>query len=462
MKNKRRTFLIVIILMVSILILKAILFFTAKPEIIIDYSSQINALSKPSDYDPNKDGHKYLIEASELYVKAPANIAWELWPHEMNDTEISLLKQWLADNSKTLDAFRKASESNYIWMELKRNSSRSVCGSSKCLDNEIKVRDCLFWRAKLEAFDGDFESTLEDMITAWRYGIKCSNPNYPLRMQISSLLERQRVLDTAIDIIDVYKLPSADLSKWQRQWQKQFELDSYTPGLEAEKLDCYDRIQRAFIHKDNGIGRLYWGRFREFIYPCENSSILNFLLIPVTGPTESDVRARVDSIITHYKDIVVQPPWKVRYAEQQYIEFQEDYNKMPRYCDYFIPPLHSFTIFYHRVKMRQEAFSTILAILDFNTHHSRYPFSLGEIIKEGFLKDLPRDPFSRGPLIYNQLDDDFELYSVGPDFSDDGGKIYQGTNSFTGAPTGDEVFWPPLRKGRKNIKVVDMRILGNY
>jgi len=461
MKRNHRYVLTIIMIVLSMFLVKILFFLIAKPKIEVDYPAQINTLSRPSDYDPNKDGFKYLIKASELYVKAPANMAWELWPHEMSDTEISLLKQWLAANSETLDAFRKASESDYVWVELKRNSIKSTCGSSKWLDNEKNVRNCFLWHAKLEAFEGNFEATLEDMITAWRYGIKCSNPNYPLRMQIKSLLEQQHVLDTAIDIIDVYKLPSVDLSEWQRQWQRQFELDTYTPGLEAEKLDCYDRIQREFIHKKNGTGRLYWRHFREFIYPCEDSSILNIFLIPVTGPTESAVRARVDSMITHYKDIVMQPPLEVRYTQQQYIQFQENYNKMPELLEYFVPPLHSFTIFYHRVKMRQEALTTILAILNFNTRHGRYPSNLDEIVQEDLLAVLPRDPFSRGPLIYNQLDDDFELYSVGSDFSDDGGKIYQGMNSLTGAPTGDEVFWPPLRKGRKNIKVVDMTTIEN-
>jgi len=446
-------------LLLGLLILKIVLFLTAKPKIEVDYLAMINALSKPLDYDPNKDGFKYLTEASDLYTTKKAPLSGKtLWPNEMDEMDISVLKTWLAANSDAFDAYKKAGESDYIWRKLKENSESNGNDSPKLWpENEIDVRRCLFWHAKLKAFEGNFEATLENLLTAWRVGTKYAHPNYPLAIQTSALLERQDVLDTAMDIVDVYRPPSADLGKWQRQLQKQFELDSYIPGLEAEKLDCYDRIQRSFVHKSNGTGRVYWRYLREFVPPCEDTGILNMLLILIAGPTESQVYARVDSMITRYKDLVIQPPWEIRYPEQQYVKFQETYNKMPGLFDYFVTPLHSFTIFYHRVKMRQDALITILATLRFNTQYGRYPYNLGELVQEGLLTDLPRDPFSRGPLMYNQLDDDFELYSIGPDFSDDGGRHFQGGNPLTGAPYGDEVFWPPLRKGRKNVKVLDMR-----
>ncbi len=63
------------------------------------------------------------------------------------------------------------------------------------------------------------------------------------------------------------------------------------------------------------------------------------------------------------------------------------------------------------------------------------------------------NPFSNGPLVYNLLDDDFELYSIEKDFKDDSAGRFPGGNPISGIPEGDEVFWPPLSKGRKNIKI---------
>jgi hypothetical protein len=65
---------------------------------------------------------------------------------------------------------------------------------------------------------------------------------------------------------------------------------------------------------------------------------------------------------------------------------------------------------------------------------------------------MPQDPFSEGPLVYHWLVDDFELYSVGPDFKDDGGKRNHSNYPFSGSNEGDDVFWPPIRKNRENVK----------
>jgi hypothetical protein len=486
MRKKHRYVLTIIAIVLCLFLVKILFFLIAKPKMVVDYPAKINALSRPLDYDPNKNGINYLNKASELYVKVPDpdDIARKLWPNEMNDVEISLLGQWLAANLDAFNAYRKAGECDYIWIRLKENSESSGNDSSKWPENEIDVRSCFFWYAKLKAFEGNFSETLEDLLAAWKVAVKCASPNHPLGMQISGLLDRQDVLDTAINIVDVYRPSAVDLEKWQKEWQRQFELDSYVPGLEAERLEYYDGIQEAFVHKKDGSGRLYWryhgkyvpscelvaGNLAELywmylgklVFPYKDPDFLNASLIPFTGPTESGARECVDSMITRYKDLMIQLPWEVRYPEQQYVQFQETYNRMWRYLDYFVPPLHSFTIFYHRVKMRQDALITILAILRFNAQHGRYPSNLAELVQEGFLTDLPRDPFSRGPLFYIQLDDDFTLYSAGPDFADDGGKIYQSYNLLAGSPYGDEVFWPPLRKGRKNIKFVDMKTLKRF
>jgi hypothetical protein len=57
---------------------------------------------------------------------------------------------------------------------------------------------------------------------------------------------------------------------------------------------------------------------------------------------------------------------------------------------------------------------------------------------------VPMDPYSDEPLVYRRTDRGFTLYSVGPDFADDGGE--PGLNA-DGKPRlwadkGDTVFWP--------------------
>lgn len=464
MKRKYKYLRIVIVLVLCLLLFKAVLFLLAKPKLDIDYIAKINALSRPVDYNPNKDGFKYLVNASELYIKAPIGINWELWPHEMNDVSLSLLKQWIADNFEALDTFKKATECSYMWIQLDSAPLGGIKTSVKLPQNESNIRKCLLWHAKLKASMGDFKGTLEDMVALWKNGNRHINPNYPLSLQVSGLSDRENIINVAVKILDIYRPAEPDLQMWQQQWAEQFNLDSYVPGLEAEKLSCYDKIQRAFVHKRDGSGRMYWRYLTRYLHLChceDSDSIFDILLIPTTGSTASEVYFQVDSMITRYNEIVRQYPWDVRYREQKYIKFQETYNKT-HILEQFIPSmLHSFTLFYHRVNMKQDALITILAILRFQSQHGQYPSNLEEIVQEGFLPDLPRDVFSRGPLLYNSFNDDFELYSVGRDFADDGGKIYQAGYEIAGSPYGDEVFWPPLRQGRKNLKFIKMKELSD-
>ena len=55
--------------------------------------------------------------------------------------------------------------------------------------------------------------------------------------------------------------------------------------------------------------------------------------------------------------------------------------------------------------------------------------NLKQLVDTGYLKAVPMDPFSSGPLVYRRKNNDFVLYSVGRHSQDNGG-----TND-------DIVFW---------------------
>ena len=100
----------------------------------------------------------------------------------------------------------------------------------------------------------------------------------------------------------------------------------------------------------------------------------------------------------------------------------------------------------YRGKASYETIVTILALKRWRLEKNAYPATLDELVAAGYLKALPRDPYSDKPLVYERTDDDFVLYSVGPNFSDDGGK--PGTDSrgrvSKWRDNGDTVFWPVL------------------
>ena len=65
-------------------------------------------------------------------------------------------------------------------------------------------------------------------------------------------------------------------------------------------------------------------------------------------------------------------------------------------------------------------FAIELALHAHRLEKGSLPEALADL-KPGFLKEIPEDPFTGGSFVY-RITDTFELYSVGPDGVDDGGK----------------------------------------
>ena len=91
-----------------------------------------------------------------------------------------------------------------------------------------------------------------------------------------------------------------------------------------------------------------------------------------------------------------------------------------------------------------QATLTILALKRWQAEKDQYPAGLNELLTAGFLHELPMDPYSDKPLVYKKSNDNFTLYSLGPNFEDDHaelGKTEKGRLK-DWQDNGDTVFWP--------------------
>jgi len=97
-----------------------------------------------------------------------------------------------------------------------------------------------------------------------------------------------------------------------------------------------------------------------------------------------------------------------------------------------------------RMKTVRRGLLMVLAILRHKRENEEFPRDLSELIKAGNIKVLPMDPYSDKPLVYRKTDDSFLLYSVGENFTDDGGEIVRDEEGKVKkwADEGDWVFWP--------------------
>lgn len=88
-----------------------------------------------------------------------------------------------------------------------------------------------------------------------------------------------------------------------------------------------------------------------------------------------------------------------------------------------------------RGQARFRLFLVELALEAHKMDRGSYPQSLAALNLQ-FAHGLPKDPFSGGDFVYRRQDDAFQLYSVGPDRKDDGGKALSRLSG-AGVPPGD-------------------------
>jgi hypothetical protein len=85
-----------------------------------------------------------------------------------------------------------------------------------------------------------------------------------------------------------------------------------------------------------------------------------------------------------------------------------------------------------------------LAVERFRHEHGRWPEKLAELVPDK-LTAIPVDPYNARPLRYRRNADGVVIYSVGPDKTDDGGKLDRIRPGSTGIDIGIQL-WDPAKR----------------
>lgn len=220
----------------------------------------------------------------------------------------------------------------------------------------------------------------------------------------------------------------------------------FVPSLKAESLLFYDGIQRYFIddpfggHLDlRGLDGL--SDFQLFLVkPLEQKGIVVLPHILFTHPNKDQTRETYDNFCEFWEETAAKTPAQLRSEDIDFKEQAEKIVKGNLLLETSAPKFARTSEIGHRLKIGIKSSLAIIAILRFKDDRGSYPENLDQLVSEGYLKELPIDPFSDKPLVYRQEDDNFILYSFGADLDDDGGTY---SRSWGHAPEGgDQVFWP--------------------
>jgi len=208
--------------------------------------------------------------------------------------------------------------------------------------------------------------------------------------------------------------------------------------LDYEKALWYDEIQRTFTDDGKGGGRaLAEGLF--YASGDWKGNLLN--TVRFRYPDRRQTIAMVDRYFLWAQERLNTPP------DAEHLGEPNDSSRAPTTNSMF-----SLTPAYHgrlalmgwQLKTHEIGVITLLAIQRYFRATGSYPDRLDQLVGQGYLKELPKDPFGQGLLTYKRTDEGFLLYSWGADRKDDGGQLGTGSEGQprNWADNGDWVFWP--------------------
>lgn len=410
----------------ALLVLKIVLLLTAKPKITVNYTTEYNRTARPQNYDPNDNAAPYYQKAFDAFVDMPDELRkpFVSWSADFNSAEQALLEEWLISNSLAFEYFKIAANKPYYWLERQAKEDDNMF--SVMLPELILLRElakALIWDAKLKAIKGQFQPAFENILDCYRAGHHRCRPPLFLTVQHTGLGIKQAAVQNVFIILDKSKVESEDLKLFQNVLQAELDNDAYVPSIQAEKYFLYDVLQRTFIDNGKGTGRLAWRVGWFYKLRSTWSTLKQRLKSCFTGPTRNQIVQQTEKVLTISNQIMVKTPWQIKNEEYGYFEEIDNINNSNFFLQIFgISPEVTFHL-YHKTRAQTEALIAILAVLRFKVDSGRFPETLDELVSAGYLQSIPMDPYSSGPLVYKLTEDNFELYSIGKDFLDDGGVI---------------------------------------
>jgi hypothetical protein len=139
-------------------------------------------------------------------------------------------------------------------------------------------------------------------------------------------------------------------------------------------------------------------------------------------------------------------PWSVRVERQRIIEQNKSWqDHAALILEDWSGKEHNPSRIEHFRRVTELRIVTIeLSLRAFQLDHGRWPARLSELVPD-YLPGVPQDPFSNSEIKYRLAGDSYELYSIGPDEVDDGGKRAVIQNGmYVGDFTPLALFGPPV------------------
>jgi hypothetical protein len=439
------------------LIIYLVWFFTGKPVITTNYITELNRIVRPTA-DESLNAALLYNKAAEIYSKLPDDIFRPLGGKydEANDADRQAVEKLLSDHKETLDLVTAGTKKPYFWENYKSCQGNEMMGLF--LPNVAEYRKLAYslcWHAHFRARENRLEEAFDDIKSCYRLGRHLKGDT-SLIEQLVGIAIQGLALQELRSILSQNCPDSALLAKLEQNFEQMTTNGDFTISLKAEKLCMYDEIQRCFTADRIGGGHLYFPRIRE-ISKLAGESFLSknrddtfgkifrgWLNVIFTHPNKQKTLKSINELYDDYEKEASKTPVQ-RHAEKT--QREKEFNKLVSnnlFIGTLCPGLEKVVEINHRLPTDVRATQIIIAVLRYRQNKGRLPENLEQLVTTGYLEKLPIDPFGDKPFVYKRTGDNFLLYSIGSNFTDDGGEVARDDKSKAKkyADQGDWVFWP--------------------
>ena len=481
-----RTFQAVGVLILCFIIYVA-WFLSGKPVITTNYVAELNRIASPG-VDKGLNAAPFYDNAIALYVEEP-NIMSQLvtnWPRDFSDEEMVTIENWINNNSACFEQIKLASEKPYYWRKYESKSGDMLSVLVPSLSAYRRIARLIVWRAKIRAYQGQVKDAFDDILMCYRLGMHRKVPTTLIEQLVGFSIEAIAV-DTALTVFDKVDVDRETLDGFQRSFEKLVEKNNFKMQLDGEMLSLYDEIQRSFTGGlgdghiiPKHIGELFPkvqiittlpssgasvspqtkqkpGWLSKFISNvrheiCERGGFIyeGGRFVKKSGymlflhPDKQETYQAAQELYDYWENLTVKSPGQIRKEQIDTEKETEQIIKGNILLEMLEPALGRMSEITHEIKAETHALLSILALMRYKNDKGLYPEKLQELTTTGYLKELPMDPFSDKPLVYKKTDDNFILYSFGPNFTDDDGVSAKDSKGRVRPwrDNGDTVFWP--------------------
>ena len=420
------------VIILSILLLtKIIITLVALPKPTIDYVAQYNELSKPVSYSPEDNAADDYLKAIDLYVEPSEelhdSILMVKWYEkktpfqtDVDPGSLLLLEKWLLSNEPALDQTKIAMQKPYTWFERESEEGPALGIKAPEIHSIREISEAMLCSARFNALDNNFRAAFDDIVDCYRLGQHQCRENASLLEQYLGINIKTDATKIALSILSFFEPNAEDLKSFQNSLHSLVIDESYIPGIETERLFFYDSVQYIYLDWIRGINKPSLRVLHSTRCLCGDNDFL--WINAFVGPSRQTTIQQIDHFFDLHNQLRDKTPWEINHQYINELSEIESFNRRFFFKDFIYHPAIRLFSSFQESNAQTDALITVLGILRFKADNNRLPESLGELLSDGYLHYLPKDPYSEGFLKYRVLSDDFVLYSFGKDFEDNKGE----------------------------------------